>query len=96
MFQFIKKVVNWFKGDAVPPVQAAAETSRKVAEAAAQKRTPALSPTEDVYRKIIEDARVGDFLKELQSIPPATKEFEKSKENMVQELKKLKSPKPPQ
>lgn len=87
--QFLVDLISWFingpiQNDAPKPVELKVISTNAVEEKKPAKPTP-----KNVVEEILDDGRPENFLQELKSIKPLTKQYDKDRRDLEQEVKRL-------
>jgi hypothetical protein len=86
--QFLKDLFHWFLTGATADIeQPVPEEQQK--PSIKQDKKDKVKPVLDVVGAILSEGRRDDFLNELKSIKPITKQFDKDHAELVQEVKRL-------
>lgn len=92
--RIIKKLFDWLLGGSSGSAKHPDENSQQVLSPAPTSETDK-NGAQDVNLNVPVSTDPKDFLKELKAIPPLSKEFEKTRQEFIEELKKLASPRKP-
>lgn len=88
--QFLKHLVQWFMNGSIEnPVSTPETSSSKAAVAIAPTEEKEKKPSEDLDFDLNKGSSPTQFLDDLKSIEPISKQFSTAREDLLAELKKL-------